>query len=424
MTESNFLDKAKFKKIICFGCGDFGKRFLDKYGDKINVAFFWDNSDEKQGTKWKHNGKEYCILKPVKDKLYASEQYVIVITSSYWREIQKQLKEMGYGNVFCFPFVKERKAIYEECLRKNILDRAAFNHWDAEFERAYAATCHEKNAKGKFVIPYLPVMITTRCTLKCEYCNNLMPYFKDKACDSAVEGIIENIEKVAAISGEILFLELVGGEPLLHKGLGEILSRLAKIKNIGQLILVTNGTVIPDEVTTDLLKEYNVLIRVSDYGFLEKIVSFVRYAEANGLNIWVTASDWMYPGELEKCEKSDYELAKQFERCFFTMQCKYLYEGKMFHCARAASLYALGYLKEEEGLSLNKASEKEVKEFYLDTYYTKACEYCHLFTDNTKTITAGKQMNRDAVQSGYTVITREEWMEFQKIKEENRYRGE
>lgn len=424
MTESNFLSKAKTCKIICFGFGDYGKQFLNKYGDMIEVAFFWDNSEEKNGTKWEYNGKEYSVSKPIQSELYASEKYLIVITSSYWKEIEQQLVDMAYFNVVCFPFVKERKGIYDECLKKNIRDRAFFDKWDAEYERAYFNTCYKNNCEGKFVIPYLPVMITTRCTLRCEYCNNLMPYFEEKACDSTVESIIESVENIAIASGEILFLELVGGEPLLHKGLCEILSKLAMIENIGRLVIVTNGTVIPDKETTELLKKYNFLIRVSDYGFLEKTVKFVRYAEENGLNIWVTASDWMYPGKLEKCDKSMYELAKQFERCFFTMQCKYLYEGKMFHCARAASLYALGYLQDGEGLNIEGITATDLKDFYMETYYTKACEYCHLFTDKTKTIIAGKQMNRDEAQSDYTVITREEWMEYQRIKELNRYRGE
>ena len=364
------------------------------------------------------------VKKPVADESYLSDEYLVIITSSYHKEIEKQLSGMAYENVMCFPFIKDRHSLYDACLLKNIRDLANQNNWDDEREEKYAQECFEKNDGEQFVIPYLPVMITTRCTLKCEYCNNLMPYFKEKACDSLAEKIMENVEKVTNVAGKILFLEIVGGEPLLHKNLEQILQGIADNDKVEKIVIVTNGTVIPNEAVTNLLKKYNVLIRVSDYGYLERIVRFVRYAEENELNIWVTASDWMYPGNLEKREASTYELCKQVEACFFTMQCKYMYEGKIFHCARAASLYALGYLGEEEGLDVQNLTEKKLRDFYLKTYYSGACKYCYLFTDKTKTISPGKQMYKEEFQSEYTVIKREEWIKYQQMKEDKLYRGE
>lgn len=420
MTELDFLDSSKNKKIICFGCGDLGKRFLDSYADRITVECFWDNDVSKQGSELNYNGKQYSIVAPsVKEEMF-SDNYLFVITSVYYKEIWEQLENLGYQNIYIYPFIGSRINMYEQCLKKNISDLGVVKKWDEYKKNEYRDNCLQHKQEG-FIIPYLPVMVTTKCTLKCEYCNNLMPYFKEKACDSDIEVIVDSVKSVAGISDKILFLELVGGEPFLYRKFDELLEKLVKINKIEQIVIVTNGTVIPNEKVTKLLKKYDVLIRVSDYGYLNKIVKFVQYAEENELNIWVTSSDWMYPGKPQKRDELKYDLCKQFEKCFFTMQCKYLYEGKLFHCARAASLYALEYERNMECLNVKNITADDLRRFYLEQYYSEACAYCYLFTDKTRTISPGKQMGCETKGSDYTFIRRDEWMKYQQWVEAKRY---
>lgn len=72
---------------VLFGAGDFGKKALTYYGVK-NVAFFIDNDSSKSGKTLQ--GKMIKDFEAVKEEL---NQYEIIITSSFYKEISRQLIE-------------------------------------------------------------------------------------------------------------------------------------------------------------------------------------------------------------------------------------------------------------------------------------------------------------------------------------------
>lgn len=92
-------------------------------------------------------------------------------------------------------------------------------------------------------IGYLRVSVTDRCNMRCVYC---MP----------AEGVtllrhdqiltLEQIHRVCVVAADLGFVKirLTGGEPLVRKGLPDLVSMLASIPGLYTLGMTTNGTLL------------------------------------------------------------------------------------------------------------------------------------------------------------------------------------
>lgn len=94
-------------------------------------------------------------------------------------------------------------------------------------------------------IEYLRISITDRCNLRCQYC---MPA-------TGVEWIpheqilsFEEIHRLIRISTQIGFkrFRLTGGEPLVRKGIVNFISQVSQIPGVEDLMLTTNGMLLPE----------------------------------------------------------------------------------------------------------------------------------------------------------------------------------
>ena len=77
---------------------------------------------------------------------------------------------------------------------------------------------------------------------------------------------LENSVFMGSRDSERLYY-LVGGEPFLNTELGIIIKEVCKRygDRIGCFQIITNGSVLPSHELLLLLKENNVLVRISDY---------------------------------------------------------------------------------------------------------------------------------------------------------------
>lgn len=120
------------------------------------------------------------------------------------------------------------------------------------------------------IIPRMDLVLTTRCSLKCESCANLMQYY-EKPYDIPLDHIKKYMNRLSKISHEIKQVYVLGGEPFLYADLEEVIKYLNNIEKIKEIIVVTNGTIAWDN---DKIKQtfggQKVVIRISDYGELSK----------------------------------------------------------------------------------------------------------------------------------------------------------
>lgn len=100
------------KRVILFGLGQVYKAFLDLVDcEKVNIIALSDNNPALQDTIL--DGKR--VMKP--DEITGLDYDYIIITSSYYKDIQEQLKENGIGEEQILNFFEIYKKIDQNDLR-------------------------------------------------------------------------------------------------------------------------------------------------------------------------------------------------------------------------------------------------------------------------------------------------------------------
>jgi cyclic pyranopterin phosphate synthase len=142
-------------------------------------------------------------------------------------------------------------------------------------------------------IDYLRISLTDHCNLRCVYCMPLgpLPYAPPASLLDAAE--IESVVRAAVAIGFRKF-RLTGGEPTLRTDLPDIVARIARVPDVRDLAMTTNGIRLPAlaaPLAAAGLRRVNVhldsldadrLARVMRWGTLAEIWAGIEAAEAAG----------------------------------------------------------------------------------------------------------------------------------------------
>lgn len=141
---------------------------------------------------------------------------------------------------------------------------------------------------------YLRISVTDRCNLKCVYCHPLC------GCDFLKRQEILRFEEIECIAGllarcGIRKIRLTGGEPLIRKNLTYLIEKLARIKEIEELTLTTNGVIL-ESLASELkeagLQRVNISVdsaerqtytEITGFDFLPKVIKGIYKALEVGL---------------------------------------------------------------------------------------------------------------------------------------------
>lgn len=100
-----------------------------------------------------------------------------------------------------------------------------------------------KDSHGR-TIDYLRISLTDRCNFRCIYC---MP--EDGVCQMGHDEIlrIEEIERLVNVAASIGIrsVRLTGGEPLVRKGVVDLVRNITNIPGIENVSMTTNGVLLP-----------------------------------------------------------------------------------------------------------------------------------------------------------------------------------
>ena len=256
--------------------------------------------------------------------------------------------------------------------------------------------------KDYLVIPQIDFVITTRCSLRCRECANLMPYFKEPETYS-VEFLKEELDKLLEYVDEIHELRVLGGEPFIHPHLNEILDYAVTKKKINRIVIFTNGTVLPkNDLLIESLRKKKISITISDYGTWSKEMdNLLELCKKNKIKCGVKfIPQWVSFGGLQKRKRTAEELKEQVRKC--DNVCKSYLEGKIYWCERQASGNKLGLIKstEKEYIDVmnNTGNIEQVRKRILDycynTRYIGACMQCDKGTDACKEVPMAEQVKK------------------------------
>jgi len=143
-------------------------------------------------------------------------------------------------------------------------------------------------------INYLRISVTDRCNLRCEYC---MPAEGIKML--AHEDILsfDEITEVTrvAVSMGVDKVRITGGEPLVRKGIVDLVKMLSDIEGINDFAMTTNGTLLPKfaQALADAgLQRVNISLdtlnpekykKITRLGKLEDALNGIKAAKKAGL---------------------------------------------------------------------------------------------------------------------------------------------
>ena len=145
----------------------------------------------------------------------------------------------------------------------------------------------------------LRISVTDRCNFRCTYCMPKEIFGRDFEFMPRQDLLsFEEIERVAAafVRAGVRKLRITGGEPLLRKGIEDLIGLLGRIEGVDDLTLTTNGSLLArkaealkaaglDRVTVSLdSMDDTVFMAMNDVGFpVQNVLEGIEAAAAAGL---------------------------------------------------------------------------------------------------------------------------------------------
>lgn len=251
--------------------------------------------------------------------------------------------------------------------------------------------------RRRLEMPFLGVTMTTKCSLRCKYCADLIPMYGKDACDFDFNRIIRDVNNVLSSVDKVHTLILGGGEIFLYKQLDKAVSWFANQRKILTVCLITNGTVKLSEDILKILKNPKVIVRVSNYGnVVPGRKAFVSILKANGIVVEeLKRQRWYDMGQMYDRDKTEQELISTYQNCGMK-DCKYIQNGKIWYCSRqrGSELGMIPRAIKSDWVSIDGHSDKlrkQIENMYKKSYVT-ACNYCDGNNKSQKRVTLGEQM--------------------------------
>ncbi len=247
---------------------------------------------------------------------------------------------------------------------------------------AYARVAGNLLLPGRAIYQDIVVILTTRCSLNCRHCNNLMPLYREPYHLDA-DTVIADIHKLLENVDTIIKFGLLGGEPLIYPELGRVLQVVLESPKVMFADITTNATVLPDANLLKLMRHPKMFVEISNYGVkTQKVSDFAAMMEENGIRYTVDkATSWTVSGGTEFRGKSEEQLKQEYNACYSSRYCRTMLQGKLYLCARGAHLADLGYMDgahdsfDVRNTPSGKEFREGMKRFFLSDY-AEACNYC------------------------------------------------
>ncbi|MCR5421608.1 MAG: radical SAM protein [Lachnospiraceae bacterium] len=394
-----YSEVEKGSKVVLYGAGDVGQAYYEqiRVTGYANIVKWVDKNYDN------YQGLGVRIESPELEGVSFDFIVIAVYDLKTAAEIMNDLITSGIPDNKIVWIGKERKTIRGTILERRLLHpieeriSCVFKRRGLDINSEEVISFREKTVReiydyNKLILPRIVIVLTPVCSLKCKKCNNLIPsYKKPKHPDK--EEILNDIDKLMGCVDGVVTVELIGGEPFCYPWLNEVLSKLLKINKIMEIEITTNGTIVPEKKIMQTLRDSKITIRVSKYNEVnynrdvceELLKQGVRYETFKDMT-------WIDSGGTEARKRSVYDNRQIYMKCDAGYDCKTLFKGKIYACARSASLYDLGICEDKNGY-VDLYEEGDVKErirrFYLKEF-DSACDYCD-YADKWRVIPAGEQ---------------------------------
>ncbi|MBR6537467.1 MAG: 4Fe-4S cluster-binding domain-containing protein [Lachnospiraceae bacterium] len=373
------VPKTDFKSysgnIVIYGAGFQGllaAHLLKKQG--VDVICFADQNKEKQG-------KTYFnlpIISPEEMGLNYSKTLIIVTPYSI-KPVYEEFKNKGYNVVTPYSLFLEFDSDEFDLLddlpgwyRKDSLDCNV---------DMFLLNCNNLLTNHQLFSSDLSV--SQVCNLKCRECTSIMTCYQ-KPKHFALEEVIQSL-KIMMKDRYFDHIYVEGGETFLWKPLPELLQFMVEQERIYTIIVITNGTIIPDEEVLNALSHPKIFVKISDYGSISKKDKLMEIFNERGIRYKLLLQKWYKMTAFSKAPHTPEKLKAVVENC-----CKlsngvtspYVADGKLFCCPIQGNLHNTGiYPSEPEDyvdltLPYDEEQKKKIEAFYQGKKIVEFCRHC------------------------------------------------
>ena len=120
----------------------------------------------------------------------------------------------------------------------------------------------------KTYIRSLDVVITTKCSMNCESCANLMQYYVN--AKNTDEKVLQAVKNISENTDHISEYRLIGGEPLMNKQWAEIANKIIEQDPSRNVYIYTNATICPKDQQLESFKGKRINFFITDYDELSR----------------------------------------------------------------------------------------------------------------------------------------------------------
>lgn len=367
----NDIDYLKLTKdpIIIYALVDEAEAIANSCKENgINITAFCDNESRK--TEKPYWGLE-VIFTPDLPKRFPKANFIIAHQSL--DDCAEQLSELGYNN-FYSPL--------------KLLKKYDVNKYSYRTSKDYMQSKIENIIKlnelyfdeTKTYIRSLDVVITTKCSMNCESCANLMQYYvnaknTDEKVLHAVKNISDNVDHISEY-------RIIGGEPLMNKQWAKITNQISDQDPSRNVYIYTNATICPKDEQLESFKGKRINFFITDYDELSRNMSkTVDALERHRIPYKIRpAGNWVDCSRIRKHNRSVQRLKQVFRECC-AKELYTLISGKLFTCpfiANASELKAIPDNKADyvDLLADDENLKEKIKKLVKMNNFFPACDFC------------------------------------------------
>ena len=385
--------------VIIFGARSVGEALFYACRDAgIKVECFCDNDLNK--TK-----KLVCDTKVIhtSDLKKKYKDAVFLISAADIKDVVDQLKHLGYSKWYPSTLLLRNFDIYQY----NYSVPVDF----VEYTVAACLFCHDSFlTPGKLFLRSVDIIITERCSLRCQDCSNLMRYYKSpKDCDT--KELYKNIDRFLDIVDEVNEFRVLGGEPFMNKDAHLIIKKLIEEPKVKKIVIYTNGTIPLRGDQIKSLKSEKVLFIITDYGKLSRnLNTLTKQLSENNIAFYVQkAGGWTDCSKIKKHSRNIKKQEEIFRNCC-AKNTVTLSNNYLFRCPFSANAYRLRAVPDYKNdyvdifntsIDINEMKVK-IKGFLLNKKFLKTCDWCNGRSFGDQRITPAIQLDKSLEYKKYT----------------------
>jgi len=361
--------------VIINGAGIVGKVLLDIcHSHDVNIEAFCDGSIQvSQGT---FHGYKVIHTPALKD---CYNDAVILISSASIKDVVDSLSEIGFTEWYTGG----------ELLKGHDISQKNFNSSIdyTKFAIENCILCHDgfMNKNGIFMRS-IDLIITEKCSLRCINCSNLMQYYKNPInCD--INMLFKGIDEYFKVIDEVMDFRIIGGETFMNKDWSLIVEKIIDEPKAKRIVIYTNSTIVPKEVTIPLLQNTKVIIVATNYGeeLSRKLPDLRAFCELNRIAYHIiNVDEWLNCATIERHDRSLKDNLDLFKLCCAKNMAT-LSDGRLFRCPYSANAHRLkavpdfkdDYVDLLYGSYDRSTIKRKVRKYLYDNDYLDTCDFCN-----------------------------------------------